>query len=383
MKKLFPIVILLCAILCGCDRQQGEATETKAESRQFLTEHYRCIVREDVRRDTLVGCTDKDALHAAVILQNKDTMCAVLRYVINHQPAPVAEQAVGKALREYYEQSEKKASMKRMKASVAADYAAKGDNALAKRYLLASMQDTIPGRWQIVKDVDGKGKRVAQILLANNDCKNATQTYLANLQTCDSILVTISHAQKEEVGRLWGKFENILLYIGIAALLIGMVWLWHALKRRYLTHVKYYESELVKMRDEVEVCQTVIDKLEASNNSSEREIRMLEEFRDSRQERLMERIAKGKVVYDLVKAAKPMPVMMKDADMLLIDYCLMMEAEHYDALRKQFGMLSPRLFTYLILTDMGHSDATIQEILSISPSSVRSLKSRLNARRKS
>lgn len=383
MQRFFiPLFIIAATLLASCGNDAAEESASKDDARTFLTEHYVRLTKNGTQRDSLVGCKTEDAISAAVTLQNKDTMCAVLRFVIAHQSPTLSPKTVADALNRYYLQSGKKTSMKRLKASVADNYAQRGDTMLAKRYLLASMGDTIPGKWQIAKDVDENGKHVARVLIAKRDWSNATQTYLMNLQTCDSILTTIARAQKEEVGRLRGKLENILLYIGIALLLALGTWVFYRLRNGYERYLEDYGDQLRKMQNDVETYQEMIDKLEDSNNSNERSIRVLEHLRDTRQERIMERLAKGKVVYELVKKGEPLPVMMKDADILLIEYLLMMQSEHYDALRQQYKGLTPRLFTYLILTDMGHSDTKIQHILSISPSSVRSLKSRLNSRKK-
>lgn len=143
-----------------------------------------------------------------------------------------------------------------------------------------------------------------------------------------------------------------------------------------------YESVTSMLQNSIDEYQLMLNDLQATNSDNKRETDLLRRQIDSIQEKLMERMQTGRVLYQSLSAGNSMPYNLKDADSYLIDYVMLFCPDKYKQWTSEYDKLTPRAFTYLILCDMGHNDAKIQEILSISASSVRSIKSRLNARRK-
>ena len=137
-----------------------------------------------------------------------------------------------------------------------------------------------------------------------------------------------------------------------------------------------------KLQDSIDEYQQMLDELQTVNSDNKRETDMLRRQIYSIQAQLMERMQKGRGIYMSLSEGNPMPFDLKDADSYLIDYVMLFLPAKYRQWTEEYDKLTPRAFTYLILCDMGHSDSKIQEILSISASSVRSIKSRLNARRR-
>jgi hypothetical protein len=96
---------------------------------------------------------------------------------------------------------------------------------------------------------------------------------------------------------------------------------------------------------------------------------------------IVERISRGKAIYEKLQKGNCQPDDLKGAEDYLIDYYLIFVPEKYNKWNKEFEGLTPRMYTYLILLDMNYSDSDIQRILGISASSLRSLRSRTMGRR--
>ena len=91
-----------------------------------------------------------------------------------------------------------------------------------------------------------------------------------------------------------------------------------------------------------------------------------------------EQLGKGRDLYNkIVDGGKLSPT---DNEQYLIEYYSIFHYETYDSWMKNYKDLSTRLITYLILTDMGKSNAEIEETLSITKSTVRSIRLRLKAK---
>ncbi len=90
-----------------------------------------------------------------------------------------------------------------------------------------------------------------------------------------------------------------------------------------------------------------------------------------------EQLGRGKEVFDTVIAGGKLQSTNKEH--YLIEYYSVLRYEQYALWMSEYKDLTARLLTYLILQDMGKSDTEIQDILSITYSSLRSIKTRLKA----
>ena len=90
-----------------------------------------------------------------------------------------------------------------------------------------------------------------------------------------------------------------------------------------------------------------------------------------------EQLGRGKEVYDAVAAGNKLQSLNKEH--YLIEYYSILRYEQYSLWMNGYKDLTARLLTFLILQDMGKSDTEIQDILSITNSSLRSIKTRLKA----
>ena len=382
MRKIIGIFIGLffIAFLTCCKDREGDETAVY-EQREFL--------QANIFKDTLSGfivLTPQFAdslLDAAVATKNRDAICVAINAVIDSRDSAATEKAILAAMKKYYkvtDEKDKRPSLKTILASMAAKYASKGDTARARKFLTAAMKDTIPGKEKVMTHLDDRCKKLTVSLLKEGQIASATKIYHHNLVACDSMRFTIGKKHLEDATKIRSGLANVLI---IVILVIAIVCLVVYLVRAKQQDKEYvYESVTLRLQNSIDEYQQMLDDLQATNSDNKRETDMLRRQIDGIQERLMERMQRGRALYLSLTEGNPMPYDLKDADSYLIDYVMLFYPAKYRQWTEQYDKLTPRAFTYLILCDMGHSDAKIQEILSISASSVRSIKSRLNARKK-
>ena len=382
MRKFIGIFVTLfiIAFLTCCKNREGGDTAVY-EQREFLLTN---IFKDTLKR--YINLTPQFAdslLDAAVATKNRDAICVAINAVIDSRDSASTEKDILRAMKKYYkvtDEKDKRPSLKTILASMAAKYASKGDTARARKFLTAAMKDTIPGKEKVMSHLDDRCKKLTVSLLNEGQMLYATKIYHHNLVACDSMRFTIGKGHMEEVAKIRSNLINVsILVILVVAIVCLVVYLVRA-KQQDKEYV--YESVTAMLQDSIDQYQQMLDDLQATNSDNKRETDMLRRQIDGIQAQLMERMQKGRVLYVSLSEGNPMPFDLKDADSYLIDYVMLFYPAKYRQWTEQYDKLTPRAFTYLILCDMGHSDAKIQEILSISASSVRSIKSRLNAKKK-
>ena len=382
MRKFIGIFVTLfiIAFLTCCKNREGGDTAVY-EQREFLL--------TNIFKDTLtryINLTPQFAdslLDAAVATKNRDAICVAINAVIDSRDSASTEKDILKAMKKYYkvtDEKDKRPSLKTILASMAAKYASKGDTARARKFLTAAMKDTIPGKEKVMSHLDERCKKLTVSLLNDGQMLYATKIYHHNLVACDSMRFTIGKGHMEEVAKIRSNLINVsILVILVVAIVCLVVYL---VRAKQQDKEYEYESVTAMLQDSIDQYQQMLDDLQATNSDNKRETDMLRRQIDGIQAQLMVRMQKGRVLYVSLSEGNPMPFDLKDADSYLIDYVMLFYPAKYRQWTEQYDKLTPRAFTYLILCDMGHSDAKIQEILSISASSVRSIKSRLNAKRR-
>jgi hypothetical protein len=382
MRKFIGIFIGLffIAFLTCCKDREGDETAVY-EQREFL--------QANIFKDTLSGfivLTPQFAdslLDAAVATKNRDAICVAINAVIDSRDSAATEKAILAAMKKYYkvtDEKDKRPSLKTILASMAAKYASKGDTARARKFLTAAMKDTIPGKEKVMTHLDDRCKKLTVSLLNEGQMLAATKIYHHNLVACDSMRFTIGKKHLEDATKIRSSLANVLIIVILVIAIICLVV--YLVRANQQDKEDVYESVTLRLQNSIDEYQQMLDDLQATNSDNKHETEMLRRQIDSIQARLMERMQRGRALYLSLTEGNPMPYDLKDADSYLIDYVMLFYPAKYRQWTEQYDKLTPRAFTYLILCDMGHSDAKIQEILSISASSVRSIKSRLNARKK-
>ena len=382
MRKLIGIFIGLffIAFLTCCKDREGDDSDVY-EQREFLLTN---IFKDTLKRYVVLTPQFADSLlDAAVATKNRDAICVAINAVIDSRDSAATEKAILAAMKKYYkvtDEKDKRPSLKTILASMAAKYASKGDTARARKFLVAAMKDTIPGKEKVMSHLDDRCKKLTLSLLNEGQMLSATRIYHHSLVACDSMRYTIGKKHIEDAEKIRSSIANVLIIVIIVVAIICLVVYLVRAKQQDKEYV--YESVTAILQNSIDEYQQMLDDLQATNSDNKRETDMLRRQIDSIQEKLMERMQKGRGLYLSLADGNPMPYDLKDADSYLIDYVMLFYPSKYKQWTEEYDKLTPRAFTYLILSDMGHSDAKIQEILSISASSVRSIKSRLNAKKK-
>ena len=371
---------MVIAFLTCCKDREGDDSAVY-EQREFLLTN---IFKDTLKRYVVLTPQFADSLlDAAVATKNRDAICVAINAVIDSRDSAATEKAILAAMKKYYkvtDEKDKRPSLKTILASMAAKYASKGDTARARKFLMAAMKDTIPGKEKVMSHLDDRCKKLTLSLLNEGQMLSATRIYHHNLVACDSMRYTIGKKHIEDAEKIRSSIANVLIIVIIVVAIICLVVYLVRAKQQDKEYV--YESVTAILQNSIDEYQQMLDDLQATNSDNKRETDMLRRQIDSIQEKLMERMQKGRGLYLSLADGNPMPYDLKDADSYLIDYVMLFYPSKYKQWMEKYDKLTPRAFTYLILCDMGHSDAKIQEILSISASSVRSIKSRLNAKKK-
>lgn len=194
--------------------------------------------------------------------------------------------------------------------------------------------------------------------------------------------------EQEKITELQHQYEQqtknrrhyqILAYLfGLLFLAILMVLVILFFNRR---RIEQYNSILDLNAQTIERAQQRIEALSQESEAHDKEINRLNEKITSVRRSTNERLGRGKEVFDHIIAGGKLPPLADDENSLIEYYSV----SHYATFHEWttgYNHLTARLYTYLILQDMGKQDDDIARILCISPSAVRSIKSRVKARRR-
>ena len=235
---------------------------------------------------------------------------------------------------------------------------------------------------------------VAQVLSATTQKRNyelvndhEKATNMAQFITLAKELLHHTYEQ-EKIAELQHQYEQqaknrrhyqILAYLfGLLFLAILMVLAILYFNRR---RIEKYNSIIYLNAQTIERAQRRIEALSQESEAHDKEINRLNDRITSARRSINERLGRGKEVFDHIVAGGKLPPSADDENCLIEYYSV----SHYTTFHEWttgYNHLTARLYTYLILQDMGKQDDDIAQILCISPSAVRSIKSRVKTRKK-
>jgi hypothetical protein len=235
---------------------------------------------------------------------------------------------------------------------------------------------------------------VAQVLSATTQKRNyelindhEKATNMAQFITLAKELLHHTYEQ-EKIAELQHQYEQqaknrryyqILAYLfGLLFLAILMVLAILYFNRR---RIEKYNSIINLNAQTIERAQRRIEALSQESEAHDKEINRLNDRITSARRSINERLGRGKEVFDHIVAGGKLPPSADDENCLIEYYSV----SHYTTFHEWttgYNHLTARLYTYLILQDMGKQDDDIAQILCISPSAVRSIKSRVKTRKK-
>ena len=143
-----------------------------------------------------------------------------------------------------------------------------------------------------------------------------------------------------------------------------------------------HSQEITQLKEDIETLRKELANVKVSEADNYKKIELLQRKIEQIQNDIMKRLGIGKSLYNEILQNRHLPADLKGAEKYLLDYYMVYHQEEFNRWKEQYTELTPRMYTYLILSSMGKSSDEIEQILSISPSSLRSLKSRISAREK-
>ena len=282
------------------------------------------------------------------------------------------------------------------------------DIVMAKKYLLASFEaNPMPNTYAELGDIyaeDGNiqeaekswkealktsdGKTVLNVLASiqesyeqQNDYKSALEIsnriyFLKDSLTQASEQAAIAEIQhKYDYQVVESKYYKTLTWLLGSVLLLVIVSVgYYSYHRRT---VRRYTSQISANEEAIRNAQQRITSLESMDGEHHEEIMALNAQIKMIRQQTNEQLGRGKEVYDSITEGQKLQSVHDEH--CLIEYYSVLRYETYDAWMNEYQDLTSRLLTYLILKDMNKSDAEIQETLSITNSSLRSIKTRLKA----
>lgn len=145
--------------------------------------------------------------------------------------------------------------------------------------------------------------------------------------------------------------------------------------------VRMFHSIIEPIYDKIKKYEKQVFALENSGKNVMKEAERLKEKIDSLYHSLSDRVSRGEMLADEIKAGGTMAAWSNEDTDCFIDYY---KVHCYDTIvgwEKEYKNPTPGQLAYLILTDMGYGRDDLMRILGISDSSLRSLRSRLKARK--
>lgn len=186
-------------------------------------------------------------------------------------------------------------------------------------------------------------------------------------------LAEIQHKYDKQV--VENKYYKVLVWLfGSLLLLIAISICYYYYHRRT---VRRYTNQLTAKEEAIRNAQQRIALLEGMDGEHHEEIMALDAQIQMIRQQTHEQLGQGKEVYEAIAAGKKLQSTNKEH--YLIEYYSILRYEQYASWMNEYKDLTSRLLTYLILQDMGKSDSEIQDTLSITNSSLRSIKTRLKA----
>ena len=173
-------------------------------------------------------------------------------------------------------------------------------------------------------------------------------------------------------------YQMLAYLFGLLLLAILMVLVIQHFNRK---RMEQYNSILDLNAQTIEQAQQRIEVLSLESEAHDKEINRLNDKITSVRRSTNERLGRGKEVFDIISAGGKLPPSADDENSLIEYYSI----SHYATFHEWtsgYDHLTARLYTYLILQDMGKQDDDIAAILCISPSAVRSIKSRVKSRKR-
>jgi len=261
---------------------------------------------------------------------------------------------------------------------IARKYAAMGDDDNAKKYLSKALYLSIKGK---TESTEVTGRRAAQQLLDKGEIKEAVQMYYSVLLMRDSVVKEKdeSMAKQKEADEVF--LHNIGLWIFLLLIIVCGITAMYYFQKRRKAESHSFKSKITTLQETISKHEETLQKLEKSEVKNKEEISAQKKTIEKLKNAIVERVSIGKNIYEKLRKGNSLSYDIKGVESYLVDYYVIFVPEKYKKWNQEYEGLTPHMYTYLILIDMNYSDADIMRVLSITPSSLRSLRSRIMAKK--
>ena len=356
-------------------------------SQMFLFEEYLYIANryrtfaDRLMCDSIRLHYAEEMMQTAMLIEDADTIgIAITHYMdaMKHLGRKINIEATLKKVRSLESFVHNPDKYAKILCVTARKYAAVGDNDNAKEYLSKALLISMAGR---AETAEVTGRRAAQQMLDRGDIKEAVQTYYSILLMRDSAI-----KEKDEAMAMQKEADEVFLHnIGLWTLLfltVGCsITAFYYFQKRRKAESHSFKSEITTLQETIAKHEHLLQDMEKSDVKNREEISAQRKTIEKLKHTIVERLGIGKNIYEELSKGNCLPYDIKGAESYLIDYYVIFVPEKYKKWNQEYEGLTPRMYTYLILMDMNYSDEDILRILSISPSSLRSLRSRLMAKK--
>ena len=178
-----------------------------------------------------------------------------------------------------------------------------------------------------------------------------------------------------EMERLRQSNVSFRIIVGISFLAMFFFCLW--LYRRY----RFNEVSRKVMEDEL-LIRTYQEKIEETDISQVKERAHYAHKLSKLQDRQSRMLAKGRCHYRHIMSGGTIVTWSKDDMKHFMEYFKLVDLSFVKRLEEDYDHLSLRYMFYMVLVHMGKNDEEVQRVMGISPSSVRSIKSRIKSKYK-
>ena len=224
--------------------------------------------------------------------------------------------------------------------------------------------------------------RSASMLVALEKAKEASSDDIA----CQELISqmnklhpeTVSHYKETNTSSFQHPFTRNKLYLPFLIFLsfiIGSLLF-------YEQQLRQFDLTINKRKEQQQQLNERINHLQTQMAENESEIAHLAHLNSKIQKTANHNLGIGKKIFDFIETGGHMKNISIADEQSFVDYYAFTYPNDYLSITSPFASLTLRHTTYLILSKLGHSDADIQRILFVQPSTIRNYRLRMNRNRK-
>lgn len=176
------------------------------------------------------------------------------------------------------------------------------------------------------------------------------------------------------------RYERNIMVAIVCITLLALVAIASLLYFRY----KQYKTKSAMAHDQMMIknYENQILELERMGQHKEKEIEAINRRKEKLLDKHRDTLNRGYTLFSEVMAGKPTVLWKKSDFENVIEYYRLVDMEFVDMLDNAFDELSPKYKFFLILEHTGKTDSDIMDIMVIAESSLRSVRSRINKKKK-